>query len=940
MDSSSTKNHSINGALGGRFIFFVALCACLVSSPSAIAERIFNVQDYGATGDGITDDTQPIRDAIADAGAWADANTPEIATIYFPAGEYAVAPRTTDPQWSIIYAPAVFVVPTSNLKFLGDGHTQTKISCYTAGMKDPETHWTVTDNSYSKIQRGGAFAFARKTSLKNITFDGLRISGNADATGNADVGGEFRKVSVQAGRIVPSFALDWVNGTRVKFGQAQVALPAAIDPESYYYIVGSDGNAFGISETPDGSPVDLSGASSDEVFKIFNGDGWDMTHKAIFLQAGAWENIVVENCHLDRWRGEIIHGGGDAPRTLVVRNSILEHANSSVISVPSLILEDSIIRYGYNGIENYGRQSWHTSEIRRCQFIATPDRRFGETNAVVFIGMPTANAVFEDNTFINYKRGVLLSESANNVEIRRNDFMDVLTPVHIVRLVLYPEDPAGFDNIAIHNNHFRTTNGGGNVIYSQFGRISNRNFKIYDNVLHKGTESGTWKRLIQEFCWSSKEEREGYTISGNLINSQEDAYMKDSIRAIWINNTRGEKWKYGDRICLYNHNYDEAQPIVWRSISSDRATVSNFSDHSNFPVTISPDIWGKFPEGFTVTIDNEGDNSVALQVDPNWNNFSSPAIITKDEPITLIVNADGKFELIEAQTPSGENNVSTGGSEDPVETDPSSSTGTDSGETSNDSGAPDNSDTTGEPVGEGTNSGIEEEPVLEANHFWMFDDLSESVALDSGLASLDLDARSASVGEGMGSSNKGIQFAGDHAGVVIPNTVTLNEGIQKELTISLWVKQDAQSEKETTLIYEQGGYWRGLNIVVHRGWLQANGWNRPEAESDWSGTSLKGERLVSGEWNHIALVLNAGEQVVENGLKLYLNGELIASGAASQLWEQHDANGLGQIQDTTVYRGRQVRRLAPFQGSMDDVSIWPAAFTDEEIQDLIQLSVN
>jgi hypothetical protein len=410
MDSSSTKNHSINGALGGRFIFFVALCAWLVSSPSAIAERIFNVQDYGATGDGITDDTQPIRDAIADAGAWADANTPEIATIYFPAGEYAVAPRTTDPQWSIIYAPAVFVVPTSNLKFLGDGHTQTKISCYTAGMKDPETHWTVTDNSYSKIQRGGAFAFARKTSLKNITFDGLRISGNADATGNADVGGEFRKVSVQAGRIVPSFALDWVNGTRVKFGQAQVALPAAIDPESYYYIVGSDGNAFGISETPDGSPVDLSGASSDEVFKIFNGDGWDMTHKAIFLQAGAWENIVVENCHLDRWRGEIIHGGGDAPRTLVVRNSILEHANSSVISVPSLILEDSIIRYGYNGIENYGRQSWHTSEIRRCQFIATPDRRFGETNAVVFIGMPTANAVFEDNTFINYKRGVLLSQ--------------------------------------------------------------------------------------------------------------------------------------------------------------------------------------------------------------------------------------------------------------------------------------------------------------------------------------------------------------------------------------------------------------------------------------------------------------------------------------------------------------------------------------------------
>lgn len=938
--SSSTKTHSINGALGGRFIFFVALCAWLVSSPSAIAERIFNVQDYGATGDGITDDTQPIRDAIADAGAWADANTPEIATIYFPAGEYAVAPRTTDAQWSIIYAPAVFVVPTSNLKFLGDGHTQTKISCYTVGMQDPETHWTVTDNSYFKIQRGGAFAFARKTSLKNITFDGLRISGNADATGNADVGGEFRKVSVQGGQIVPAIPLDWTNGTRVKFGQAQTSLPSQIDPETYYYITGSNGNAFSISETPGGAPVDLSGVSSEEIFKIFNGDGWDMTHKAIFLQAGAWENIVVENCHLDRWRGEIIHGGGNAPRTLTVRNSILEHANSSVISVPSLILEDSIIRYAYNGIENYGRQEWHTSQIRRCTFVSSEDFRYGETNAIAFIGMPVANAVFEDNSFVNYKRGILLSESACNVEIRNNDFMDVGTPVHVVRLGLYPADPAAFDNIAIHHNDFRTTNGGGNVVYTQFGGVSNRNFSIYDNVLHAGTESGNWARLMQEFCWSTMEEREGYIVSGNILDSRADAYMNTSIRPIWDNNIRTGSWKTGSRRSFYDKHFDGTNPVPWKGIHSSRATLANYSSYSNLPVTLDAELHGLFPQGFIVTVDSQSSTDCVLVADSAWNTFSSDVLVSKGAPITLIVDANGKFGLVGDQaTTDGDSSLNTGTGD--------STTG-ESGDTTSGSGSTGSStDTNGttdsgstDPVDGGTDPVVVEEPVLEANHFWMFDDLSESVALDSGLAPVDLNVQSANAGEGIGTTNQGLQFQGDHAGVVIPNTVTLNEGIQKELTISLWVKQDAQSEKETTLIYEQGGYWRGLNIVVHRGWLQANGWNRPEAESDWSGTSLKGQRLVSGEWNHIALVLSAGEQVVENGLKLYLNGELIASGPASQLWEQHDANGLGQIQDTTVYRDRQVRRLAPFQGSMDDVSIWPAAFTAEEIQDLIQLSVN
>ena len=57
-----------------------------------------------------SDDTVAIRQAMAAAADWADANTPEVATIYFPAGTYAVAPRETDPGWSK-NKPATFQHP-------------------------------------------------------------------------------------------------------------------------------------------------------------------------------------------------------------------------------------------------------------------------------------------------------------------------------------------------------------------------------------------------------------------------------------------------------------------------------------------------------------------------------------------------------------------------------------------------------------------------------------------------------------------------------------------------------------------------------------------------------------------------------------------------------------------------------------------------------------
>ncbi|MEM1971523.1 MAG: glycosyl hydrolase family 28-related protein [Candidatus Anstonellales archaeon] len=50
--------------------------------------KVFNVKDYGAKGDGITDDTQAVRNTIEQARQWSISNNNALTTIYFPAGTY------------------------------------------------------------------------------------------------------------------------------------------------------------------------------------------------------------------------------------------------------------------------------------------------------------------------------------------------------------------------------------------------------------------------------------------------------------------------------------------------------------------------------------------------------------------------------------------------------------------------------------------------------------------------------------------------------------------------------------------------------------------------------------------------------------------------------------------------------------------------------------
>jgi len=596
---------------------------------------LFNVKLYGALGDDATDDTDAIRNAISAANSFVDNNPGNVATIYFPTGTYKASIKSGDSNW-LTSTPGCFVLDHDDIKFLGDGPDNSIISFLAVDFTDPETNWYVngSGNGSDRIRRGGGFHISGF--LENIQFDSIRVTGNANATGDASNGGVNYACEIIVDDVIESTNHGLANGTILRFGNT--APTEVNDGTTPFYVINALTDTFQVSTSEGGEVQTLTDPGI--TFYATDGDGWDWHHKAIF-SAGCDVNspLRIQNCIFDRWRGEIIHQGGDSAVHVVITNSVFEYCNGSMISVPSLEMSNSIVRYGYNGIENFARTSTHFITIVNNTFTSTANADYAEFNAIAVLSLASAGATnISNNTITNWQVGTYLAESAEDTTIDNNEYNECASPIRMTNLSLYV-DPESYDDVTVSNNEFiRSGPSGGQVIYVQVGTdITNKNFKIHDNTL-----TGNWNLLISDNHNASVANRTGYEIYNNELQSCVDGSttLASQVKALWYSNDWGTR-SIEDKADIFPIALNTSGEYEWEP-EDDYIKLNNYVS-ANLPIQLDPTIVASMdvlPEGFTTTIKAGGSHSMDIQADASWNTLISDITLNPGDEATFVKTSD------------------------------------------------------------------------------------------------------------------------------------------------------------------------------------------------------------------------------------------------------------------------------------------------------------
>ncbi len=185
-----------------------------------------------------------------------------------------------------------------------------------------------------------------------------------------------------------------------------------------------------------------------------------------------------------------------------------------------------------------------------------------------------------------------------------------------------------------------------------------------------------------------------------------------------------------------------------------------------------------------------------------------------------------------------------------------------------------------------------------------------------------------------------VQLDGLGGYVSVSDSADLNLNTHAKRTIGLWFNaDDVAVSTQKQVLYEEGGTTRGLSIYLHDGSLYVGGWNK--SESNWGGTFLSTGQITSGQWHHVALVLDAGATVENDVFAAYLDGQEFSRGAGSQLWSRSDDIGIGRVAGATVFHtGDSGSNGDGFAGKIDEARVYNRALTSEEIAMLADSGVD
>lgn len=160
------------------------------------------------------------------------------------------------------------------------------------------------------------------------------------------------------------------------------------------------------------------------------GDGWDLTHKGVWLRnAGFFKDVLIERCHIHGFKGELIYGGANSLTQLgnvTGRSNDLHDTNGdcwSVVGAAVTFEDNDCYQAAGNGVEdNY----FHAN----CSYRRNRIRDIGLHGMWIYPGYgtgPYGVVDIEDNRVERTGLEGIRADNPQNVSVRDNKVIDAGT---------------------------------------------------------------------------------------------------------------------------------------------------------------------------------------------------------------------------------------------------------------------------------------------------------------------------------------------------------------------------------------------------------------------------------------------------------------------------------------------------------------------------------
>jgi hypothetical protein len=645
-------------------------------------KTVYNVKTgYSAVGDGVTDDTVPIRNAIAAAKA----NGSGI--IYLPTGTYKCCPQAGD---------------TGDAQGTGaqKGPYNVTISGTTVTGSSAATGFANSDNSGGSA-KGQSVYFVNTGTLPQVS--GVNVStgvGNWYYVGNINTGaGTFNLYTTNANALANTSPITFSSagsGVQLTFppfgpvfmvnhsdlifigdGPTNTIIKGCttglLDPAANWVVTGSGygRTARGILFFVDSHPAAVSGVQFRSLKldgqctttgnsgsgggagggygNVLNGDGWDLYHKCINLNGTHLiDNTLIHNCDCFNWRGEILYSGGNLIGTAAIINCTLHGTNADAVSMSAgmTCANNTIGGPGvndrcYNGFENQS-YSGQVSVIQDCiiQIDPSPLNTINDHYGAVIQGRVGSTWTVQRNTFKCGGPGLYVSEACNTLLIDSNIFVDTYYAMFVSRLGLYGDMPAGWNDWTISNNQYSCTQAtGALLIIEGIWPVHNcalSNNTVQGDASHACSVGGSGSQVPAGLAaWGT------FTIDGSTINGLggRDGGTNPN-RALWTNTNRGGK-RTAQKFDSFSRPGGDIYDIT-DYVNSDQCWInSNATPGGTHALAIirSADL-ANFPTNFTVTFVTTASNWY-LKADATWNTWVSDIPVV--DGVTKIQYNGSKF---------------------------------------------------------------------------------------------------------------------------------------------------------------------------------------------------------------------------------------------------------------------------------------------------------